>query len=122
MFACMRPGTHFPDAFKSVFAGSLFRGTAPRTDTSADIQPASSENRIDGRNSDAGSVAFALARDRRAPVACHTMPIPMTQFIHQASLPARYRAWTWQGSEHPAQLRLEQREMPGLKPGQVLCG
>ena len=120
MFAYVRPGTHFPDAFKSVFAGSLFRGTAPHTDTSADIQPACSENRIHGRNSDAGSVAFALARDRRAPVACHTMPIPMTQFIHQASLPARYRAWTWQGSEHPAQLRLEQREMPGLKPGQVL--
>ncbi|WP_282507206.1 zinc-binding dehydrogenase [Burkholderia cepacia] len=44
----------------------------------------------------------------------------MTQSTHQASLPARYHAWTWQGSEHPAQLHLEQRPMPTLKPGQVL--
>ncbi|WP_287732537.1 zinc-binding dehydrogenase [Burkholderia sp.] len=44
----------------------------------------------------------------------------MTRSNHQASLPARYQAWTWQGCEHPEQLRLEQRPMPVLKRGQVL--
>ncbi|MCM3060728.1 alcohol dehydrogenase catalytic domain-containing protein, partial [Bacillus subtilis] len=118
MLACARPGTHFPDAFKSVFAGSLFRETAPRTDTSADIPPASSGNRIDATKSDAGSLHLHAIAERPSCVTpCHS---PMTQSIHQASLPARYRACTWQGSEHPAQLRLEQRETPGLKPGQVL--